>query len=315
MRAQINMKSENISQHHETIQRVYRRIPASGYPIISVNSFRNLLKASGFLAPKLTSRLVKHLFFRPLKKPARAQSKAIFSELSQEGNFEFNQKAVRYYRWGKSQKKALLVHGWSGRATDFADIIAHLRKKGFEVLAFDAPAHGSSSGTQTNIEEFIALSMLFEKEFGPFHAVIGHSFGGLALINAAKRSLRCKKLVSLSAPTYLFGLVEKFSEALSLNQQQKILLTESIERQLDEESDVWDKLSAYSSPESLNQHQLLLVHCEDDQQIHPIEARCMVDALPSAELLLTQGLGHNKILGDQKIIEKVLDFLEKPLES
>jgi alpha-beta hydrolase superfamily lysophospholipase len=56
-----------------------------------------------------------------------------------------------------------------------------LVKKGYEVIAFDAPAHGDSSGKTANAFQYRdAIKAVYEK-FGPMHSFIAHSFGGLAL--------------------------------------------------------------------------------------------------------------------------------------
>ncbi|WP_431217500.1 alpha/beta fold hydrolase [Puia sp. P3] len=59
--------------------------------------------------------------------------------------------------------------------------MAPLLKKGYEVLAFDAPAHGRSGGRRTTLPGYIQMLRMVEQEFGPFDSYLGHSLGGLAL--------------------------------------------------------------------------------------------------------------------------------------
>jgi alpha-beta hydrolase superfamily lysophospholipase len=53
-------------------------------------------------------------------------------------------KSVVVYQYGQSDKKVLLVHGWSGRGTQLVKIADALLKSGCSTISFDAPAHGKS---------------------------------------------------------------------------------------------------------------------------------------------------------------------------
>jgi pimeloyl-ACP methyl ester carboxylesterase len=54
---------------------------------------------------------------------------------------------IAVYHWGKGGRRILLVHGWGGKAAQFFSFVGPLLDAGFEVIAFDAPAHGASSGS------------------------------------------------------------------------------------------------------------------------------------------------------------------------
>ena len=86
-------------------------------------------------------------------------------------------KEIVVYEYGASDKKVLLVHGWSGRGTQLVKIADELIKKGFMIISFDAPAHGKSKGSSTIMIEFIASILELEKKYGPFEYAIGHSLG------------------------------------------------------------------------------------------------------------------------------------------
>ena len=65
-------------------------------------------------------------------------------ERSEKIRFLFQGQMVRGYRWStqQSRKKALIVHGFESSVINFDRYIKPLTQKGYEVLAFDAPAHG-----------------------------------------------------------------------------------------------------------------------------------------------------------------------------
>jgi alpha-beta hydrolase superfamily lysophospholipase len=82
-------------------------------------------------------------------------------------------------------KRVLLVHGWSGRGTQLFKIADELLKQGYSTISFDAPAHGKSPGKTTIMVDFIT-TIEINKQFGPFDAAIGHSLGGMSVLNAKK---------------------------------------------------------------------------------------------------------------------------------
>ncbi len=65
--------------------------------------------------------------------------------------FQFAGEAVHGFRWNAGRaKKLLILHGFESSIVNFAHFIDPLLKKDYEVLAFDAPAHGRSNGKTFN---------------------------------------------------------------------------------------------------------------------------------------------------------------------
>src|SRR5690349_19300293 len=107
-------------------------------------------------AQPLATRLFVQLFFTPLhygfqeKELEWVHKARLFS-------FPVNGRKVQAYAWGdESHPVVLFIHGWAGRATQFRKFFPVLLKAGFQVVAFDGPAHGKSEGKRTNILEFRA---------------------------------------------------------------------------------------------------------------------------------------------------------------
>ena len=97
-------------------------------------------------------------------------------------HFKFEQYTIRGYRWNKGgNRKALILHGFESSAINFDKYIKPLVKKDYEVMAFDAPAHGRSSGKQITALIYRDLIKYLNDQYGPIQSYIAHSFGGLAL--------------------------------------------------------------------------------------------------------------------------------------
>jgi pimeloyl-ACP methyl ester carboxylesterase len=74
-------------------------------------------------------------------------------------------------------------------------------------------------------------------------------------------------------------------------------------------SDIWNRFSATSSPLPARIPWLVL-HDEDDAVIDVSQARALVAANPeSTRLVLTSGLGHNRPLRDDAVLERIVEFV------
>ncbi len=60
---------------------------------------------------------------------------------------------------------------------------AFLLEKGYEVLAFDAPAHGISGGRKITLPLYIDTLAAVYRQYGPVQLFLAHSFGGHALVH------------------------------------------------------------------------------------------------------------------------------------
>ncbi|MBC9796681.1 alpha/beta hydrolase, partial [Sinomicrobium weinanense] len=142
------------------------------------------------LSPGLATKFAAKLFTSPFKYKIPKREQHMDGESRQtRKNIPSIDKEIVVYEYGDSPEKILLVHGWSGRGTQLVKIADALCKAGYSTVSFDAPAHGRADGKTSNMAEFIEAVMLLEKEYGPFKAAIGHSLGGMTLLNAVKKGL------------------------------------------------------------------------------------------------------------------------------
>jgi pimeloyl-ACP methyl ester carboxylesterase len=103
-------------------------------------------------------------------------------EKSEKLHFNFEGNTIRGYRWNHpAQKKALILHGFESSVINFDRYVKPLINKGYEVLAFDAPAHGRSTGNKINGIIYKNVIHQINATYGPVKSFIAHSLGGLAL--------------------------------------------------------------------------------------------------------------------------------------
>ena len=215
-------------------------------------------------------------------------------------------KSVVTYEYGKSDRKILLVHGWSGRGTQLFKIADELLDNGYSVVSFDAPAHGKSKGNSTIMSEFISSILEIEKQYGPFEFAIGHSLGGMSVLNAIKDGLKVKKAIVIGSGDIVQDILDDFVAKLGLKQAISERLREFFENKYQVKM---DNFSAYRAAQKVK-IPVLVIHDNDDPEV-PAKAGIHIhENLENGELFLTDGLGHRKILGNQNVIKKTLEFIK-----
>lgn len=216
------------------------------------------------------------------------------------------QKNVVVYEYGKSERKILLVHGWSGRGTQLFKIADELLKENYATISFDAPAHGKSQGKTTIMSDFIDSILEIEKQFGPFEIAIGHSLGGMSVLNAIKDGLQVKKAVIIGSGDIVQDILDEFIAKLGLKPEISIRLRDRFEEKYQTKMNDY---SAYIAAQKVK-IPVLVIHDEDDPEV-PVKAGIHINEnLENGTLFLTQGLGHRKILGNQNVIKRTIEFIK-----
>lgn len=256
---------------------------------------------------KLAMKFAAKLFTSPVKyKLPKREIEMDKNSLQQNITISSIEKEIVIYSYGKSNKKVLLVHGWSGRGTQLVKIADEMLKLGYTTISFDAPAHGKSPGKTSNMTEFIASILELEKNFGPFEFAIGHSLGGMSILNSIKRGLNVKKAVIIGSGDIVEDIMDDFIEKLGMNIAISKKMKASFEKKIGE---TMDSFSAYVAAREVS-IPVLILHDKDDEDV-PVKAAYHINEnLKESELVITEGLGHRKILGDAKVIKKITDFLK-----
>jgi pimeloyl-ACP methyl ester carboxylesterase len=231
---------------------------------------------------------------------------ARISELTIDG------KTVAVYTWGSGDQTVLLVHGWRSRASRFSSIVDALVARGYNVVAFDAPGNGASSGTRTDLFEYVAIVRELGARFGPFEAVIAHSFGAIAAFAAKRDGARIRRIVSIAGAHDFDSIVATFSRGIGLPNSRG--LRRRIERwSLSKGVDPWLYAVAELDPTDYGTP-VLVIHDSADIEVGLEQAALISEAHTGiVETLITDGLGHHRILGDPDVIARVTSFVDAPI--
>ncbi|MGD2112265.1 MAG: alpha/beta fold hydrolase [Gammaproteobacteria bacterium] len=278
--------------------------PAAAHAPLQLRLMRGLFASLGRPLPGLMGRWAYRLWFRTRRYPEPAAGRRA-AERATRTTLTVDSIPVAVYSWGEGPV-VLFVHGWSGRGSQVAAFIEPLNAAGYRVLAVDAPGHGDTPGERTNILECARVLDAVGKEYGPLHAAITHSFGGMVLAYAMNHGLMVGRAVCLSAPARVEFLVERFARTLAMPAGVVAVLRRRMERRFD--NNIWELISTDTNARRLSAP-ALIIHDADDAGVPWEQGRLIADAWPEARFVRTEGLGHNRILRDPGVVRQVVAFI------
>lgn len=208
---------------------------------------------------------------------------------------------------------ALIVHGWRSRTQHMTGLIEAARDLGFRVISLDLPGHGGSSGRHIDMIRAVEAVKAAETWFGPFDTMIGHSFGGAVICNAAYGSIRhikpaaANRMVMISSPNRLSRIFDWFSGKVGLGAKSRQAMKSQVLRLSGNPIEVFsgeDQLKTIKCP-------VLIVHAPDDKQVEFAGAEAMAGAGDHVQLLRAEGLGHSRIISDAKVLAGVAAFMNE----
>ena len=295
------MNDSQITESQKKGAKVFYRLPKW----LSVS-----VKILNLLSTKLTTKFLWSIFTKPLEYRMSDDEKNFYKEHTSLDFFsETANKTVKIYKMKGKGSKILFVHGWSSRASKFHKIISYFRSKNFDITAVDMPAHGQSSSKRSHLPEFSDIVYDLSKDKGPFDAIIGHSMGAVAGLNAIKMGQNFKNVVLISPAAYaidpifrnfvsLFGLSEDFYV-------KNMFDSFKAENGRNPTSYGPDKFASDLESECL------IIHSEDDALANHKIAEKIHEDIKNSKLMMATDLGHMRTLTDDKVIESVGEFISQ----
>jgi len=249
------------------------------------------------------------LFSTPILK-SKTKNPAVFSK-GEKLSFHLDELIIRGHRWLPKQiplKRILICHGFESNTKKFSAYISAFIKKGYEVLAFDAPAHGESDGKQITLPLYVRMIKEINSNYGPIQSFMAHSFGGLAVAHFLEETSHDSdtRLVLIAPATETKTAVDKFFGLLELDEETRKEFDELILENIGKPQEYF---SVRRAMKNINAS-VLWVHDEEDE-ITPISDVMNVekDNHRNIEFMLTKGLGHRKIYRDEAVMRRVVEFL------
>lgn len=254
------------------------------------------------LAPRVAGSAALELFLRP----QRRRRTAAGLERAQRVELPFPEGPLRGYLWG-SGPLVLLMHGWESDAGAMVGFVEPLLRAGFRVAAIDGPAHGRSPGQRADLLRFSEAVRAAIAAWGPASGVIAHSFGAAATLWMLRQAdaPALPAVALISGPADVGSQLHAFASVVGLPERSVTALFAAFKR----------RFGLAAGEVSLTEGRLrpsgaaLVVHDREDQRIPFEHGERIAAAWPGAELLLTTGLGHNRIVRDPEVCAVVAEFI------
>ncbi|GCC50132.1 alpha/beta hydrolase [Chryseotalea sanaruensis] len=258
------------------------------------------------VSPVLAARWFQHLFFTPIRYKSPEKELEI-ARSAQQYKLLVGEKNIQIYTWGEGVS-VLMIHGWAGRGTQFRKFVEPFTAQGFKVVAIDGPAHGKSDGSKTEIMEFArVIESVYNKEQAV--AIIAHSFGGVASLYAMANGLQNKVQINIASPTIGEEIIKSFLKALKASERIGKLFRDFILKQTGKR---FEEFSALEIVKQIpHEFDLMLVYDEDDDEVTMEHAHAIKKVYPQANLFQTKGLGHNRILKEDRVINRCVTFIQQ----
>ena len=248
------------------------------------------------------------LFTTPIKYTIPKREQYMLKSAQKKGLFIENiNKEIEVLSYGYSRKKVLLVHGWCGRSTQLYAFADKLLENGYMVISFDGPAHGRSTGKTTMMPEFLETIKKINTTFGPFEAAIGHSFGATSLYIATSNFLSIKSFIAIGSGDKISDIILNFAKNLGLKKRSAQLIQSRLEKKWNIKV---DDSSSSTVAKKIN-IPLLVIHDVTDGDVPVSCAYEIRKNLKKGSLLITNKLGHTKILRNENVILKSIDFIKQ----
>ncbi|MEM7401499.1 MAG: alpha/beta hydrolase [Pseudomonadota bacterium] len=274
-------------------------------------------RATAVFSTKLAAELAWSFFCKPLyhKKPLGKKEQTLLNQATQYF-IDYEDKKIAVYQWQnvngtQDTKTIMLSHGWGGHAFNFVFIIQSLLEQGFNILAYDSPAHGNSSGKQTNLLQNAQTILEISKKVTPIHALIGHSFGSISsafaldLAQGTEQLKQVNSIVLIAGPNKLADIFASFTQTMHLPDR----ILEIFYRKV--EALTLRKMQHMNTVNFL-QHfsgSILVVHDQNDRVVPFSEAE-NVSHSSGGKLYSTKGYGHGRILRNEDVVAEIVNSLQ-----
>lgn len=269
-----------------------------------VGLYINLLS---IVSPRVAARKGFDLFQHPFRVKLKPHHYA-FYDSAEKFDFTLHGETIQAYRWGYGAKKVLFVHGWQSHSFRWKNYIEALDKDRYTIYAFDAPAHGLSTGRFMTVPQYSEAIEKMIREIGKPDVVVGHSVGSFTAAYTFYHhpELAPHHMVALAMPSSASEFLNVFKTTLGLTEKSMQLI-------IDHFVSVVNLTPEYFTTsvfvEKL-EFPALMIHDEDDDETSVKHTRDIHRIWKGSRLMITKGLGHN--LKSKEVVMAVVDFIGEP---
>jgi pimeloyl-ACP methyl ester carboxylesterase len=288
--------AEYIAMEKSTIVRSYsepRRLPL----------MRLRGRVLSALAPARAARLAERLFLTP-PRSRRPTAELDLIATARARPVRVGHRRIETWTWGAGPS-VLLVHGWGGRGAQLGAFVGPLVARGLSVVTFDAPGHGASDPGLVTVPEMTAAIREVATLRGHPAGLVAHSVGAVTATRAVYEGLDVGAAVYLGPAADVVSAALHFTETLGFSRTVREQMHRRIEARVGQPWSAFDAVGlapALSTP-------LLVIHDRGDAEVPWQHGVAIARAWPGAEMLMTDGLGHRRLLRAPNVVAAAVTFL------
>jgi pimeloyl-ACP methyl ester carboxylesterase len=263
-------------------------------------ALQSAFRVGSILAPEVTAERALHYFMAPVRIPRPGWE----NETLKSARRITLKNGLKAYAWGRGPR-VLIVHGWDGRGTQMARVAMAVAEAGFEAVAVDLPGHGDSPGGMLHAGSAKDALLQVGEELGPFHAIIGHSFGASASLYAVYQGLDAGRVIYISGHSNYIDLFDRYCAWVGVFGRAREIFGEKVAALVEV-----DPAESYPAVwvKKIDQP-ALIIHDRDDEDAPFSDGEQMHRAWKGSRFLRTFGLGHRRVLKSKEVIAEVVSFL------
>jgi len=245
-----------------------------------------------------------NLFCTPRKGRVRPEQKDFLNQ-AKSAKIKVNDLDLQVYHWEGKRETVLLLHGWESNTSRWRNLITFLRDEEFDIIAFDAPAHGYSAGNLFNVPLYTECTNVVAKKYKP-KVVIGHSVGGMNALYHQQiyPTNEIEKIVTIGSPSRLQDIMVHYQQLLKFND---VVMTGLDDYFMEQFGFRIDEFSTSQFRGHLSKKGLL-IHDKEDT-IAPFSASEQVHASwKNSKFFKTKGFGHS--MHQDEVNHGIMDFIK-----
>ncbi len=260
----------------------------------------------GLIAPKKAVNFALALFTTPRIRAVHTRTDAII-ESAEKKIVTIENNAIMTYKWGNFEKTILLAHGWESRGTALRMFVKPLNALNFSVLAFDAPAHGESSGKTCSLPQnaFVISELLKQNNVV---GIIAHSFGcacSMYALQFYEQKYNSIRLAFMAVPPKPQTILEGFLNRIKISDRLKQSVISKI---LSQHPDL-EKFDPALSEAFVPIEKLLIVQDSTDDVTPVSVAKNIIAHWEKVHLIISEGYGHYRLAKNPDVVKRIVQFL------
>ncbi len=212
---------------------------------------------------------------------------------------------VQSYQWEGIGDTVLLMHGWESNTYRWRNLIKKLKENNFNIIAFDAPAHGYSSGKRLHVPLYSLSSRHMLNKYHPKY-VVAHSVGGMTILydHFKNPESTVEKIVTVGSPCEFSQFMDHYQKLLRFNNRVRAAMDKRLKEWLGFHFHEFSSARFVAN----NTKKGLLFHDEYDLQVPFTASKRVHGYWKGSQLVATKGLGHS--MHQEAVNEQIIAFLE-----